>query len=206
MAGCGNAVTSPKALFTVRDARGQPQPRPGVWGYSSSTRPPTCKVDTSQPVGTWDDCAGGFVLRPGEVYSIQGPDHHLRLDERFVLARGSPAVLQGVDVSADLIAHPAGYEYAGAQPTKLDSRGRVVEVKLWQAMCGRPPPKNPNDVGYKLADRLLPGLTVDSDHLDCIAAAQAPVRASVKASWTWAVQSGGPAPVVYLQWFRDGER
>jgi len=86
---------------------------------------PTCKVDTSQPVGTWDDCAGGFVLRPGELYSIQGADKHLRLDNRFVLARGSPAVLQGIALPTDLEPKPADYEYAGAQPIKLDDRGRA---------------------------------------------------------------------------------
>jgi hypothetical protein len=167
---------------------------------------PTCKVDTSQPVGTWDDCAGGFVLRPGELYSIQGADKHLRLDNRFVLARGSPAVLQGIALPTDLEPKPADYEYAGAQPIKLDDRGRVVELKLWQAMCGRPPPRAPNDMGYKLTDRLLPGLTADRDHLDCIAATRGAVRASVKTSWTWVVQSGGGTPVMYLQWFRDGDR
>jgi hypothetical protein len=115
-------------------------------------------------------------------------------------------VLQGIDLPTSLEPKPE-YEYAGAQPTKFDNRGRVIELKLWQAMCGRPPPKEPkDDVGYKLADRLLPGLTGDSYHLDCIAAAQGPVRASVKASWTWAAQSGGGTPVVYLQWFRDGNR
>jgi hypothetical protein len=206
LAGCGNAVTSTKPLFTIKDARGQAQPRPGVWGYSNSTKLPTCKVDTSQPVGTWDDCAGGVVLRPGELYSVQGADHHLRLDDRFVLARGSPAVLQGIDLVSDFKPQPADYEFAGAQPTKFDSRGRVVELRLWQAMCGQPPTRGPNDVGYKLAVRLLPGLTADSNHVDCVAAAQGPVRASVKASWDWAVQSGGGTPVMYLQWFRDGDR
>jgi|SRR5579862_279381 hypothetical protein len=204
LAGCGNAVTSPKALFAAPDARGQAQPRPGVWGYSSSTKLPTCKVDTSQPVGTWDSCAGGFIVRPGEIYSQDGPDKPLKLDYRFVLARGAPAVLQALELGDKDFG--GQYYFAGVRPLKFDAQGRVIELRAWQAMCGPPPPDDPTGNAHKLTDRMIPGLTADDRRDNCIAKSAAPVRLSAKDSDSWAAKSSGGVSEMYLQWVRDGER
>jgi hypothetical protein len=204
LAGCGNAVTSTKALFSAQDARGQAQPRSGVWGYSSSTKLPTCKVDTSQPVATWDSCAGGFIVRPGEILSRDGPDKPLTLDYRFVLARGAPAVFQVLVVSDKDLA--GRYYYTGMRPVKFDSQGRVIELKAWKAMCGPSPPEDPIGQGAKLTDQMIRGLTADEHKENCVATSAAPVRVSVKASDAWAIKSGGGVNEMYVQWVRDGEQ
>lgn len=201
LAGCGDAVTSPKPLFTIKDAHGQAQLRSGVWGYSPSTKLPTCKVDTTQPVGTWDSCAGGMVIHPGGIYGRRKADAPLEQGYRSVLARGAPAILQLIDPSQA----PAEYDYFGLQPTKFDSHGNIVELKAWLALCGLPTPQNPQGVGLKLTDRLLPGLTADARKYNCIATAQGPVRASARQSGVWTAKSGGELPVLYLQWVRDGD-
>ena len=204
LAGCGNAVTSTKALFAASDARGQPQPRPGVWGYSSSSKLPTCKVDTSQPVGTWDSCAGGFIVRPGEIYSQDGPDKPLKLEYRFVLARGAPAVFQALELGdKDLYGQ---YYYAGVRPLKVDAQGRVIELKAWQAMCGPPPPDDPTGSSHKLTDRMIAGLSPDSRQDNCIAASASSVRISARDSDGWTTRSGGGVSEFYFQWVRDGEK
>ena len=204
LAGCGNAVTSTKPLFSERDARGQAQPRPGVWGYSSSTKLPNCKVDTSQPFTTWDECAGGFVVRPGEILGKVAGGETLALDYRFVLARGAPAVFQVlVVVDKDLAGR---YYYTGMRPVKFDKQGRVTELKAWQAMCGPSPPDDPTGHAAKLTDRMIRGLTADARKENCVATSAAPVRVSVKDSDAWAIKSGGGVNEMYVQWIRDGER
>ncbi|HXQ14317.1 MAG TPA: hypothetical protein VN814_06820 [Caulobacteraceae bacterium] len=204
LAGCGNAVTSTKPLFSDRDAHGQAPLRPGVWGYSPSTKLPTCKVDTAQPVGTWDSCAGGFVVRPGEILSRTGADGPLKLEYRYVLTRGTPAVLQALEIGDEKQA--GRYYYVGVRPVKFDERGRTVEVKGWEAMCGPPPPDDPTGSGGKLTAQAIGGLTPDEDHRNCVAARQGPVRASVRQSAGWAAKSGGGVNQMYVQWVRDGER
>jgi hypothetical protein len=204
LAGCGNAVTSTKPLFSTRDARGQAQPRPGVWGYSGSTKPPTCKVDTSQPVATWDECAGGFIVRPGEILSQDGPDKPLTLDYRFVLARGAPAIFQALVVSDKDVA--GQYYYTGMRPVRFDGQGQVIELKGWTAMCGPSPPDDPTGRYAKLTDRLIQGLTPDKRKENCVATSAAPVRISVKDSERWATNSGGSVNRMYVQWIRDGEQ
>jgi hypothetical protein len=204
LAGCGNAVTSTKPLFSERDARGQAQLRPGVWGYSSSTKLPTCKVDTSQPLGTWDSCAGGFVVRPGEILGQSGPDKPLELDYRFVLARGAPAVFQALTVGDKDLA--GRYYYTGLRPLKFDKQGRVIELKAWQAMCGPTPPDDTAGHASKLTDRMIHGLTPDARKENCIATSAAPVRVSVRDSEAWVAKNGGAVNEMYLQWVRDGEQ
>jgi hypothetical protein len=204
LAGCGNAVTSTKPLFAERDARGQAQLRPGVWGYSPSTKLPTCKVDTAQPVGAWDECAGGFVVQPTEILSRAGADGPLKLEYRYVLARGTPAVLQALAIGDEK--PPWRYYFVGVRPLKFDNRGRMVAVKGWEAMCGPPPSDDPTGSGGKLTAQAIGGLTPDEDHRNCVAASQGPVRASVRESAVWAVKSGGGADQMYVQWVRDGDR
>jgi hypothetical protein len=204
LASCGNAVTSLKPLFSTQDARGQAQPRPGVWGYSNSTMLPTCKVDTSQPFATWDRCAGGFVVRPGEVLGLGVPGGPLVVDYRFVLARGAPAVFQVLVVGDQDLA--GRYYYTGMRPVKFDSQGRVIELKAWQAMCGPSPPEDPTGQGAKLTDQMIRGLTADERHENCVTTSAAPVRVSVKASDAWATKSGGGVNEMYVQWVRDGEQ
>jgi hypothetical protein len=204
LTGCGNAVTSSKPLFAAQDARGQAQPRPGVWGYTSSTKLPTCKVDTSQPEATWDTCAGGFIVRPGEILGQSTPGQPLALDYRFVLAHGSPAVFQVLVVGDKDLA--GRYYYTGMRPLKFDKQGQVIELKAWQAMCGPPPPDDPTGRGAKLTDRMIHGLTPDARKENCVATSAALVRVSVKDSDAWVTKSGGGVNEMYVQWIRDGER
>jgi hypothetical protein len=204
LAGCGNEVTSTRPLFFERDARGQPPLRPGVWGYAPSSKTPTCKVDTAQPVGTWDSCAGGFIVHRAEILSRTGADGPLKLEFRYVLAHGTPAVFQALEVGDG---KPAGhYDYGGLRPVRFDQKGQAVEVKGWQAMCGPPPPDDPTGGLGKLSTQLIRGLTPDADRRNCVAASAGAVRASVRQSAAWVAKSGGATSELYVQWVRDGNR
>jgi hypothetical protein len=201
LAACGNAVTSHAPLFSAADAKGQAQLRSGVWGLSDSSKLPTCKVDTNQPVQTWDSCASGVVVHPGELLGGKAGEP-LEVQNRTVLARGAPAVLQVLDLG-DHSGVPR-YYYAGVQPLKLDAKGRVIELKVWEAMCGPPPPDDPGGQNQHLTDRMFPGLVADQTNYNCVARAKGPVRVSAARSIAVVRQNGGGQ--LYFRWYRDGDK
>ena len=87
---------------------------------------------------------------------------------------------------------------------KTDAEGRVVEYRTWQALCGPPPPPNPNGQNSAvLTDKLLPGLVAEKDKQDCIASDKAPVLASVKQSEAWKDKDSHDPDTA--RWVRDGD-
>jgi hypothetical protein len=144
------------------------------------------------------------VVRPGELLGGK-PGEPVKVEDRTVLARGAPAVFQVIEVGESAPAAPR-YEYVGVRPLKLDARGRVIELRAWEAMCGPPPPDDPDGSRGHLTAQLMAGLVADENQSNCLASARGPVRESVSKSESWSTQSGGAARQVYFQWFRDGEQ
>jgi len=175
LASC-NMVTSATPLFSSADAR-QPGFRSGVWLVEDKT----CAVDTTKPMTEWPDCADAWLVHPGEILAGRDPSKPLVSWTHFktVLTRGDPAVMQiGVGPEGT---DPGGFAYAGVRVLKTDAERRVVEYRTWAALCGPPPPPNPNGQNSAvLTDKLLPGLVADEHKQDCIASDKAPVLASVK--------------------------
>jgi hypothetical protein len=201
-----NSVTSTQPLFFARDTQGQPQMRPGIWADEATG----CDVDTRLPMDKWPDCIDAWVVRPGEL--LGGRDPGTPPSQwtvyPFVLAQGDPAVLQvAVTESGDPPAKAAsGYVYAGVRPLKYDAQGRIVEYKMWPALCGPPPPPDPT--GQKstvMTQAPIEGLVMDKDQQDCVASDQGPVRVSVQKSEHWG-DGGDSQGRDHAHWIRDGER
>lgn len=87
----------------------------------------------------------------------------------------------------------------------MTPKGRVIEYRLWPALCGPPPPPDPT--GQKNAvvtQQPVDGLVVDKDKQDCIASAQGSVRESMLKSEAW--DNGDNEGRNMARWVRDGER
>jgi hypothetical protein len=198
-----NSITSTKPLFYAPDTDGQPQMRPGIW----ATEATGCDVDTRLPMARWPGCVDAWVVRPGEIVAGQGkgtPASQWTVYP-FVLARGDPAVLQvavvdGGDPSSK--AAPS-YVYAGIRPLRYDGRGRIVEYKMWSALCGPPPPPDPTGQTSAVTTQApIAGLVMDKDQQDCVASDPEPVRASVGMSEQWAAPDDGQGRD-RARWIRD---
>jgi hypothetical protein len=166
---------------------------------------PTCSVDTAKPMTDWPDCADAWVVHPGEILAgrDRGTPPSSWTHYKTLITRGDPAVLQ-VEMGADGT-DPGGFVYAGVRVLKSDANGRVVEYRLWPALCGPPPAPDPTgEKSAVLSDRPIAGLVADKDKQDCIASAQGPVLASVKQSEAWADKDSRGRDTA--RWVRDGDR
>jgi hypothetical protein len=199
LAGC-NTITSTTPLFSSADTRGQAQPRPGVWMDEDST----CVFDTSKPIGAWPGCADAWVVHPGAILAGREPGTPITAwtSYKTILTKGDPAVLQ-IEVGAD--SPPKGYIYVGLRSLKLDAQGRVVEYKAWPALCGPPPPPDPNGQNTNVTQQPIPGLVINKDHSDCTASAKGPVLVSVRESEAWGGDTDGRGRD-HVRWIRDGDQ
>jgi hypothetical protein len=201
VAGC-NMVTSDTPLFSSADMHGQAQFRSGVWMSEAKG----CVVDTAKPMGEWPDCADAWVVHPGEVLSGRDAKTPASTWQRYktLLVAGDPAVLQ-VELD-DESGGKTSYAYAGVKPLKTDAEGRIVEYKLWLALCGPPPKPDPTSdkSAAILSDQMFAGLVATKDKQDCIASAQGPVRAAVAQSE--ALNGDNNEGRDTARWIRDGDR
>jgi hypothetical protein len=222
LGGC-NMVYAEHPLFTVADAAGAPQLRPGVW----ATRKADCAFDSAKPAKDWPECASATIV---SADSVGGLD-----DKRmgYVMAGGDPRVMQLAFTPDD--DKPTIYLFAGVRPLKSDAEGRITEARTWSVLCGPPPPPKAeaeaeaeaqgeegadeaaaapeNETQEEMDARIqrdideqvnssvtrepLPGLEVKDGM--CIAREQGPVRNAAAASLAW--DEGEPS-VIY--WVRDG--
>jgi hypothetical protein len=204
LAGC-NMVTSPKPLFFAQDAVGQPQLRPGVWVDEQ----PGCPVDTDKPRDQWPDCADTWIVRPNEIVAAKDKGKPSDAGDHYpmLLAKGDPAVMQ--IALADDGGGPPTYVYIGLRVLKRDGQGRVVEYKMWPALCGPPPPPaDPSPDGDPMLTRHpIDGLVIDRKNHDCVASEPGPVRVSVEKSEAWSdTGAKDDEGRDRARWVRDGER
>jgi hypothetical protein len=198
LGGC-NVVTSTTPLFSAADARDQAQLRPGLWIQEKQG----CAVDTALPIDRWPGCADGWVVRPDEIVAGRDPGAPPATWVHYpiVLARGDPAILQ---VAMAENGGAPTYVYGGLRPLKLDSQGRVVEYRLWPALCGPPPEADPTGkTSATVTQHPIDGLVMDEKNQDCVASDPGPVRESVAKSEAWDNRDNQGRNLA--RWVRDGE-
>lgn len=214
LVGACNVVITKEPLFTTADEAGAPKMRPGVW---LAVKDADCKVDEAAPIESWPSCAGGGVVKDGEVDGIDR-DKGGWMRDPFVLAAGDPRIAQvRVDISASMTATATAsggaeasaspspphtvqvYGYGGATATKTDAQGYIVALSYWPAMCGPPPPKNAQ--GDEVAGgtlKPLPGMDMKPGDGTCSTKSTAAIRAAAKASTAWIEKP------MDAHWVRDG--
>ena len=215
--GACNVVMTKDPLFTLADEAGAPRMRPGVWLMGKDG---DCKVDEKAPIDAWPECAGGGVVKEGEVV---GPDKKSKggwEHDPFILTAGDPRIMQiRVDMSASVEATASAsggatasasssppqkaqlYGYGGARATKMDAQGFIIAISYWPVMCGPPPPKNAKGEDVALGTlKPLPGMDMKPGDATCTTTSTAALRGAAAASKAWADKP------MNAHWVRDGDR
>ncbi|HEY5072419.1 MAG TPA: hypothetical protein VII63_10350 [Caulobacteraceae bacterium] len=214
LGGC-NVVTSTDPWFTDADAAGAASLRTGVWTLSGLDKP--CRFDDRRPIETWPECAGPILVREHDILSFDEPaaETPRRGSPRpwdsmaFVLAAGSPRILQTAPSAKDLRSRPEGsrtYLYQGLEPLRFDPQGRIVAFTLSFVVCdGKTISRSRRgdaDATAAQADepiRPLAGLTMDAAGEGCIAQSKVALVNAAKVS-------APNATYARSRWVRDGER
>ncbi len=209
LGGC-NVVMTKTPLFGSADAAGAPQLRLGVW-RGEPDRP--CAVNEALPIARWPDCANVLVVQDGllSFHNRDAKGQPTLSSTPFVLAGGSPSVLQATEDDPDAKEGSApadrrAYFYMGLRPTKTDPKGRITAFTAWSAMCGPPPPNDAKTTDGKNTRygslSPLPGLTMDKQENNCTTSSKDAVHAAAAASEQWTK----PESMVGAHWVRDGSR
>ena len=200
-----NSVTSTKPLFFERDAEGQPQLRPGIWTDEATG----CDVDTRLPMDQWPGLHRRLGRAPGRAARRPRGNPALAVDSLSVrpgAGRSGGDAGRGGGGGDPPSESRLGYVYAGVRPLKYDAQGRIVEYKMWPALCGPPPPPDPTgEKSAVMTEAPIEGLVMDKDQQDCVASDQGPVRVSVQKSEHWG-DGGDSQGRDHAHWIRDGER
>ncbi|HZZ87944.1 MAG TPA: hypothetical protein VFE13_06370 [Caulobacteraceae bacterium] len=196
-------VVTPTPMFGPEDT-GPVKLREGVWRAKADE---PCRFDEARLVGSWPGCANVFVVMNDKLtaYDVGAKGERSASVMAFLLAGGTPVVLQLPAKDADPSADNDGYVYLALRPGGVDAGGRITAFTAWPALCGPPPPteaRNPD--GHARYGTLVPlaGLTMDRDDNNCSAASPDAVRASALASEPWATQGS----MLVAHWVRDGDR
>src|SRR5579864_9452310 len=88
-----NVVITKTPLFSAADEAGAPRLKPGVW---LAIKQGDCQFDEKKPIDTWPECAGGAVVKVGELVGYNKKDGGAGAWEHdpFILAAGDPRIGQ----------------------------------------------------------------------------------------------------------------
>ncbi|MFI4934224.1 MAG: hypothetical protein ACHP7N_06370 [Caulobacterales bacterium] len=216
--GACNVVVTKTPLFTAADEAGAPPLRPGVWLIFTDG---DCKFDESRPLLQWPECAGGAIVKQGE---IAGHDRKADKDvwehDPFIFAAGDPRIAQILtteNISVDASATASGgatasasssgggqtqsYAYAAARPTKTDADGKITAITFWEVLCGPPPPKNKKGEDTAMGTmKPLPGMEMKPGDAMCTTTSTKALRGAARASEAWKEKA------LNAHWVRDGEK
>jgi hypothetical protein len=188
-------VGSERPLFAAADGRGQSALRAGLWAMPDED----CTFDTAAKSREWNDCANATFVSSA-TFSERPNDHgEDRETLRYVLAGGDPRVLQ---IQAPEGEKNPNYAYAGLRPLRADEAGRIVEARVWLAMCE--PPVDPTAAREDKPERspLPAGLVRDREGPGCTAASAAAARGAVSRSEAWASDRDF---TLIARWVRDAD-
>ncbi len=181
LAGC-NVAVSTTPLFTAADEAGAPRLKAGVWNLEQAD----CTFDETKSVPQWPDCAGGAVVKSGEIV---GYDQKRIIQIRLI----GESVGEGPKK-----AEP--YGYAAARPTKRDSSGAITAIHYWVVQCGPPAPPAKGGKPPSLGTlHPLRGMAMKPGDAMCIAASAGAIRAAAKPSEAWADKT------MDAHWVRAGD-
>lgn len=190
-------VGSEQPLFAASDARGQAPLRTGLWAMPDED----CVFDPAAKAKDWNTCANATLVGPATFSELPGKgDDEDAQTLRYVLAGGEPRVVQ---VQAPAGEADPNYAYAGLRPLRADDAGRIVEARVWLAMCEPPPdPKRVLEEDEKRPT--LPDGLVRNGGKDpgCTAKRAAAARAAVERSEAWAT---GRDLALTARWIRDAD-
>ena len=189
-------VGSDQPLFDAADARGHDVLRPGLWAMSDED----CTFDPAAKAKDWNDCANATLVGSATLREPPGKgDDEKAQTLRYVLAGGEPRVVQ---IQAPEGESDPNYAYAGLRALRADEDGRIVEARVWLAMC-EPPPDPKKLLEHDEKRPPLPAGLVRADKgPGCMATKASAARAAVERSEAWAKARD---MVLTARWIRDAD-
>lgn len=190
-------VGSDQPLFSAADARGYAVLRTGLWAMPDED----CTFDPAAKAKDWNNCANATLVGPTTFSELQGKgDDEDANTLRYVLAGGAPRVVQIQAPEGD---GDPNYAYAGLRPLRADEAGRVVEARVWLAICEPPPdPKKVLEEDEEKRPALPAGLARAEKGPGCMATSASAARAAVERSEVWAT---GREMAMTARWIRDAD-
>lgn len=193
LSGCA-VVGSEQPLFGAADARGDAPLRTGLWAMPDDG----CVFDPAEKSKDWNDCANATLVGPATFSERPKAGEAGAKSLRYVLAGGAPRVVQ---IQAPPGESDPNYAYAGLRVLRADAAGRIVEARVWLAMCEAPP--DPKALEADAPRPPLPaGLLRDPEGPGCAATTASAVRAAVARSEAWAE---GRGLALTAHWIRDAD-
>ena len=128
--GACNMVISEAPMFAESD-RSTLAPKGGIWLAEMDD----CKFDASKPESEWPGCALWLVVRNSgrEVLMSDGKGQSQRID--FLIAVGTPAVVQGKWIDEAKEPEVAYYGYYGIEWRQLGV-DPFAAASIWAVRCG----------------------------------------------------------------------
>jgi hypothetical protein len=197
LGGC-TIVGSDKPLFTAADSIGAPVLRPGLWAMPNDD----CDFDETSPAKGWPDCANATTVTADRLSGGErGPSGKAKGALAYRIATGDPPGLQ-VAAPEDEKDGPK-FIYAGLRPLDFDGQGRVTRLKVWLALCAKPPTME-NGSDLPQPDKLPEGLEARPKG-SCVALNAAAARAAIKRSEEWLTGGESEDAFPTARWVRDEE-
>lgn len=208
LGGC-NMVVTQAPVFGPEDTWTGRGFRQGLWDQAPNS---ACAFDEATPMKAWPDCAHGVAIRADTLGSFMGQaDSRTLRPSHYRLVGGDPLVLQfsPTEVAGTDAKIPPVYVYIAVQPTGRDAGGRITAFRSWAVLCGPPPPPpppasassgapNPPSVPSGTLNP-LPGLVMDSSHVNCTTDSKAAVRNAARESRAWSPDASES------HWVRDSD-
>lgn len=199
LGGC-TIVGSDKPLFTATDSVGAPVLRPGLWAMPNDD----CDYDEASPAKGWPECANATVVTADRLSGGErGPSGKTKGALAYRIATGDPPGLQ-VAAPEDEKDGPK-FIYAGLRPLDFDKQGRATKLRVWLALCAKPPTfEDGKAPDLPRPDKLPEGLEARPKG-SCVALNAQAARAAIKRSEEWL--TGGKSEDMFLtaHWVREGE-
>jgi hypothetical protein len=144
---------------------------------------PKCRVDRRRPVRRWPRCAYWLVFTDGNVVGARDAKPN-DLPIQLVIAEGKPPIVE-LPLKEQGQEEAKLYAYVAIEPTRFDSKGAAVDLRLWGVACGIE--EKTGSIQGKI--RHFPGMDDDchpaSVEVLRTAAAAGPQGSDKKARWRW---------------------
>jgi len=162
-----------------------------------------CDFDEASPAKGWPECANATAVTADRLSGGEGgPSGKTKGGLAYRIAAGDPSGLQ-VATPEDGKDGPK-FIYAGLRPLEFDKQGRATKLRVWLALCAKPPNfEDGKAPDLPQPDRLPEGLEARPKGM-CVALNAEAARAAIKRSEDWLTGGKSEDGFLTAHWVREG--